>query len=89
MLDSSRNDMMLMEMKLRLGILGLTLGSLIVGFYGMNIYGFMKDSEWAFFGVSGFAALCSTILVRYGLMTLRRLQKIKMIKLRFGRIKIR
>lgn len=69
---------MLLDLKFSIGTLGIGSGTFIAGLYGMNLKNFMEESDFAFWGVSGWAFVFSAIICAYGLHKLRRTQRLTM-----------
>ncbi|KAG2385887.1 hypothetical protein C9374_003036 [Naegleria lovaniensis] len=61
-LDSIRNRMMEMELKLAIGAFALTFGTLLVGAFGMNLMSHLEDHPFAFYYTSGMVALATISL---------------------------
>jgi magnesium transporter len=55
MLDSQRNRLLLFELRLAMGTLGLTGGAFIASMFGMNLVSTLEQHPYAFFIVSGVA----------------------------------
>ncbi|KAK5941637.1 magnesium ion transporter [Knufia obscura] len=77
-LDANRNQLMLFEIKVSIATLGLAGGTLIAGFYGMNLENFIEETNWGFAAVTGSSAIFSAWLCVYGLKKLRKVQKVRM-----------
>ncbi|KAL0636060.1 magnesium ion transporter [Maublancomyces gigas] len=77
-LDANRNSLMLLDLKFSIGTLGIGSGTFVAGLYGMNLKNFMEESDFAFWGVSGWAFVFSAIICAYGLHKLRRTQRLTM-----------
>lgn len=78
-LDANRNSLMLLELKFSVGTLGLAMGTFLAGLYGMNLENFIEDTNWGFAAVTGTSAAFSLLVCWYGLIKLRRVQRVKMI----------
>ncbi|KAK3901672.1 mitochondrial inner membrane magnesium transporter MRS2 [Staphylotrichum tortipilum] len=78
MLDATRNKMMLLDLQLRIGTLGLASGSFFAAFYGMNINSFIGETLWGFPAVSGTSAVLAAAALAYMLGVLRKLVRVKM-----------
>lgn len=61
-LDSIRNRMMEMELKLAIGAFALTFGTLLVGAFGMNLMSHLEDHPFAFYYTSGMVAVATVSL---------------------------
>lgn len=77
-LDANRNALMLLELKFSVGTLGLAMGTFLAGLYGMNLENFIEETNWGFSAVTGVSALFSLLVCWYGLVKLRKVQRIKM-----------
>ncbi|CAG8977237.1 hypothetical protein HYALB_00007933 [Hymenoscyphus albidus] len=77
-LDANRNSLMLLDLKFSVGTLGLTSGTLIAAFYGMNLKNFIEESEFGFWGITGSCMVFSTIVCAIGLVKLRKVQRVSM-----------
>jgi len=69
---------MLLDLKFSIGTLGLAMGTFLAGLYGMNLENFIEETNWGFGGVTGVSILFSLIVCWYGLVKLRKVQRIKM-----------
>lgn len=69
---------MLLDLKFSVGTLGLAMGTFLAGLYGMNLENFIEETNWGFAGVTGTSAFCSLLVCWYGLVKLRKVQRIKM-----------
>jgi hypothetical protein len=77
-LDANRNSLMLLDLKVSIGTLGLGSGALVASLYGMNVKNFLEESDFAFASISGFAFVFSAIICVIGLRTLYRTQRLSM-----------
>ncbi|GKT96234.1 LOW QUALITY PROTEIN: inner membrane magnesium transporter Mrs2 [Colletotrichum tofieldiae] len=77
-LDANRNALMLLDLKFSVGTLGLAMGTFLAGLYGMNLENFIEDTYWGFAGVTITSTICSLIVCWYGLVKLRKVQRVKM-----------
>ncbi|PFH55977.1 hypothetical protein XA68_17246 [Ophiocordyceps unilateralis] len=77
-LDANRNSLMLLDLKFSVGTLGLAMGTFVAGLYGMNLDNFMEETSWGFGTVTGLSAVLSLLVCWYGLVKLRKMQRIKM-----------
>ncbi|GKT42494.1 mitochondrial inner membrane magnesium transporter MRS2 [Colletotrichum spaethianum] len=77
-LDANRNALMLLDLKFSVGTLGLAMGTFLAGLYGMNLENFIEDTNWGFAGVTITSTICSLIVCWYGLVKLRKVQRVKM-----------
>ncbi|KAL2020962.1 hypothetical protein VTK56DRAFT_7736 [Thermocarpiscus australiensis] len=77
-LDANRNSLMLLDLKFSIGTLGLAMGTFLAGLYGMNLENFIEETNWGFSAVTGFSCLFSLVVCWYGLVKLRKVQRVKM-----------
>ncbi|EHA46242.1 magnesium ion transporter [Pyricularia oryzae] len=77
-LDANRNSLMLLDLKFSIGTLGLAMGTFLAGLYGMNLENFIEETNWGFAGVTTFSIFFSLLVCRYGLVKLRKVQRVKM-----------
>jgi len=77
-LDANRNALMLLDLKFSVGTLGLAMGTFLAGLYGMNLENFIEETNWGFGAVTGVSSIFSLIVCWYGLVKLRKVQRIKM-----------
>lgn len=69
---------MLLDLRFSVGTLGLAMGTFIAGLYGMNLENFIEETNWGFTAVTGTSILFSLWVCRYGLLKLRKVQRVKM-----------
>ncbi|KKA28071.1 hypothetical protein TD95_004878, partial [Thielaviopsis punctulata] len=77
-LDANRNSLMLLDLKFSIGTLGLAMGTFMAGLYGMNLENFIEETNWGFGAVTGVSVLFSIVVCWYGLVKLRKVQRVKM-----------
>ncbi|KAK2048725.1 cora-like Mg2+ transporter [Colletotrichum somersetense] len=77
-LDANRNALMLLDLKFSVGTLGLAMGTFLAGLYGMNLENFIEETNWGFAGVTITSTICSLLVCWYGLVKLRKVQRVKM-----------
>ncbi|KAI0476149.1 cora-domain-containing protein [Xylariaceae sp. FL0804] len=77
-LDANRNALMLLDLRFSVGTLGLAMGTFIAGLYGMNLENFIEETNWGFGAVTGISIVLSILVCRYGLLKLRKVQRVKM-----------
>jgi magnesium transporter len=77
-LDANRNSLMLLELKFSVGTLGLAMGTFLAGLYGMNLENFIEETNWGFGTVTGISTVFSILVCWYGLIKLRKVQRVKM-----------
>ncbi|KAK1758446.1 hypothetical protein QBC47DRAFT_339320 [Echria macrotheca] len=77
-LDANRNALMLLDLKFSVGTLGLAMGTFLAGLYGMNLENFIEDTNWGFGAVTGVSTVFSLLVCWYGLVKLRKVQRVRM-----------
>ncbi|KAK4102086.1 cora-domain-containing protein [Parathielavia hyrcaniae] len=77
-LDANRNSLMLLDLKFSVGTLGLAMGTFLAGLYGMNLENFIEETNWGFGAVTGVSSIFSLIVCWYGMVKLRKVQRVKM-----------
>lgn len=75
-LDSNRNQLMLLGLKFSIGLLSLGAGLFIAAAYGMNLENFIEEQDFGFGLVVGISMLSIVVLFVYSLKHLNKLQKI-------------
>ena len=68
---------MLLDLKFSVGTLGLAMGTFLAGLYGMNLENFIEETNWGFGAVTGVSTIFSLIVCWYGLVKLRKVQRVK------------
>lgn len=78
-LDSNRNQLMLLGIKFSLGLLSLG-GAILVGSaYGMNLENFIEETNYGFIGTIAVGLISTVWLYALGIRTLHRLQKVSLL----------
>jgi magnesium transporter len=77
-LDANRNSLMLLDLKFSIGTLGIAAGTLLSALYGMNLKNFIEESDLGFGAVSGACFVATVIVCIYGLLKLRKVQRVRM-----------
>lgn len=77
-LDANRNALMLLELKFSVGTLAIAMGTFFAGLYGMNLENFIEETNWGFAGVTGASVFFSLLVGWYGLIKLRKVQRVRM-----------
>ncbi|KUI60160.1 Mitochondrial inner membrane magnesium transporter mrs2 [Cytospora mali] len=77
-LDANRNALMLLDLKFSVGTLGLAMGTFLAGLYGMNLENFIEETNWGFASVTAASAFFSLLVCWYGLVKLRKVQRVRM-----------
>lgn len=69
---------MLLDLKFSILTLAITAGTFVAALYGMNLKNFIEESDFGFYGVSGWCTIFGTLVAIYGLQKLRRVQRVSM-----------
>lgn len=69
---------MLLDLKFSVGTLGLAMGTFLASWYGMNLENFIEETNWGFAMVTSVSTVASLIVCWYGLVKLRKVQRVKM-----------
>ncbi|MCJ1310318.1 magnesium ion transporter [Agyrium rufum] len=77
-LDANRNSLMLLDLKFSIGTLGIGSGAFIAALYGMNLKNYMEESSFGFVTVCGLSFVFASIICSYGLVKLRKVQRVSM-----------
>jgi magnesium transporter len=72
-LDSQRNRLLLLELKLNIGMLGITGGTMMASFFGMNLLSGIEESIYGFGLATGLSVITTSIILK---LALGRLQKL-------------
>nr|GAT46673.1 inner membrane magnesium transporter MRS2 [Mycena chlorophos] len=75
-LDSNRNALLSLDLKISIMTMGLGSGALIAGLFGMNLTSKVETHPWAFYGTSGFAVLLAIMVASAGLRRLAKIRKV-------------
>lgn len=78
-LDSNRNQLMLLGIKFSLGLLSLGCAIFVGAAYGMNLENFIEETNYGFVGASVIGAIATIWLYVVGVRTLHRLQKVSLL----------
>ncbi|OCF41425.1 magnesium transporter [Kwoniella heveanensis CBS 569] len=76
MLDSGRNELLALDIKISIATLGIGTGALVAGLFGMNLTTQLESSPYAFLAVSGAASAIALLVVMFGSRTLRRVRRV-------------
>jgi magnesium transporter len=77
-LDANRNSLMLLDLKFSIGTLGIGSGAFIAALYGMNLKNFIEESDLGFWAVTGWSIVFAAVVCSYGLVKLRKVQRLSM-----------
>ncbi|KAH7392606.1 hypothetical protein BKA66DRAFT_412484 [Pyrenochaeta sp. MPI-SDFR-AT-0127] len=77
-LDANRNSLMLLDLKFSISTLSITAGTFVAALYGMNLKNFIEESDFGFYGISGWCTVFGCLVAVYGLTKLRKVQRVSM-----------
>ncbi|CCH45155.1 Mitochondrial inner membrane magnesium transporter mrs2 [Wickerhamomyces ciferrii] len=75
-LDSNRNQLMLLGLRFSIGLLSMGAGLFVAAAYGMNLENFIEEDDYGFGLIVGISMVSIVILFAYSLKNLNKLQKI-------------
>lgn len=79
MLDSGRNALLALDIKVSIATLGIGTGALFAGVFGMNLTSTLENSPYAFWIVSGITAFIAACVFGYGSRILRKVRHIALV----------
>lgn len=79
MLDSGRNALLALDIKVSIATLGIGTGALVAGLFGMNLTTRLEDNPYAFAIVSGITAFIAACVFGYGSRVLRKVRHIALV----------
>ena len=77
-LDSNRNEMMLLGLKFGVGLLSMGVALYVAALYGMNLENFIEETDYGLPGVITFGSALLIILLLVSVKKVKKLQKITM-----------
>lgn len=77
-LNVRRNQIMVLEAKIEILMVGLASATLVAGWYGMNVVNYSEDSSWAFGALTALCLLGTGVIWRMGSRRLRNIQKTRL-----------
>jgi len=75
-LDANRNSLLALDLKVSIGTMGIGVGALVAGLFGMNLQSHLEENPYAFGIMSTVAALVSATVTIGGLRRLAQIRKI-------------
>ena len=75
-LDANRNSLMLLELKVTIYTLGITVATLIPAFYGMNLKNFIEESYLGFTGVVVMSLFLGVLITKANFRALQSVTKV-------------
>lgn len=77
-LDSNRNQLMVLGLRFSIGLLSLGCGMFVASAYGMNLENFIEEDNYGLPLVVGVSSLAIVVLFAYSIKSLKKLEKITM-----------
>ncbi|KAH9959470.1 Mg2+ transporter protein cora-like protein [Russula dissimulans] len=75
-LDSNRNALLALDLKVSIATMGIGMGALVAGLFGMNLTSHMEDHPYGFAGMSVASTLFAFLVALAGLRRLAKIQRI-------------
>ncbi|KIJ63040.1 hypothetical protein HYDPIDRAFT_176130 [Hydnomerulius pinastri MD-312] len=75
-LDSNRNALLALDLKVSIGTMGLGTGALVAGLFGMNLQSHMEDMPYAFLAMSIGSTAIAGLVAWAGLWRLAKIRKV-------------
>ncbi|KAF9456010.1 hypothetical protein BDZ94DRAFT_1271994 [Collybia nuda] len=75
-LDSNRNALLALDLKVSIATLGVGTGALLAGLFGMNLTSHLENHPYAFFGMTGLSAAIALFVAWMGLRRLAKIRKV-------------
>jgi len=75
-LDSNRNSLLALDLKVSIGTMGIGTGALVAGMFGMNLTSQLEATPYAFAGISALSAAIALLVASVGLRRLAQIRKV-------------
>ncbi|KIK92228.1 hypothetical protein PAXRUDRAFT_34611 [Paxillus rubicundulus Ve08.2h10] len=75
-LDSNRNALLALDLKVSIGTMGLGTGALVAGLFGMNLQSHMEDMPYAFLAMTIASTAIAALMAWGGLWRLAKIRKV-------------
>jgi len=75
-LDSNRNQLLALDLKVSIGTMGIGTGALVAGLFGMNLTSHLEESSLAFYALSGVSSVIALFVAWIGLRRLDKIRKV-------------
>ncbi|TRM60357.1 hypothetical protein BD626DRAFT_505084 [Schizophyllum amplum] len=75
-LDSNRNALLTLDLKVSIATLGIGIGTLIAGIFGMNLKSGWEDHSHAFYAMAGVSGVFALLVSWRGFRILRKIRKV-------------
>ncbi|KZT24153.1 cora-domain-containing protein [Neolentinus lepideus HHB14362 ss-1] len=77
-LDSNRNSLLALDLKVSIGTMGIGAGALVAGLFGMNLKSSLEDSNYAFLGMTVLSSVVAGVVAWAGLRRLAQIRKLSL-----------
>ncbi|BEI81877.1 hypothetical protein CcaverHIS002_0210370 [Cutaneotrichosporon cavernicola] len=81
MLDSGRNELLALDIKVSMATLGIGAGALIPCLFGMNLTTHLESTEYVFLAASGASMSLALLLYLYGVRVLRKVRHVSLVSM--------
>ncbi|TFK49290.1 Mg2+ transporter protein cora-like protein [Heliocybe sulcata] len=78
MLDSNRNSLLALDLKVSIGTMGLGAGALVAGLFGMNLKSTLEETDWGFLGMTALSGVVAGSVAWAGLRRLAQIRKLSL-----------
>jgi len=75
-LDSNRNALLALDLKVSIGTMGIGTGALVAGLFGMNLQSHLEETPYAFIGMSVLSTVIALLVASVGLRRLQQIRKV-------------
>jgi len=75
-LDSNRNSLLALDLKVSIGTMGIGTGALVAGMFGMNLTSHLETTPYAFAAMSALSAAIALLVAAVGLRRLAKIRKV-------------
>jgi len=75
-LDSNRNSLLALDLKVSIGTMGIGTGALVAGLFGMNLTSQLETTPYAFLGMSVLSVATALVVASTGLRRLAKIRKV-------------
>ncbi|KAI0747149.1 cora-domain-containing protein [Daedaleopsis nitida] len=75
-LDSNRNALLALDLKVSIWTMGIGIGTLVAGVFGMNLKNHFEEHEFAFYAMTALSFAASMSAAWYGVRTLSKIRKV-------------
>lgn len=79
MLDSGRNALLALDIKISMATMGVGVGALVAGLFGMNLVSGLEDTPHTFFIVTGGAGIVALLVYWYSSRVLRKVRHVALV----------